>query len=176
MHPHGHTHSAFETISHLLPSLPASVEATVETLAHPTHAHSHAPVVPLPITPEGFAPFGNIIRAYTDEDARPATMIVQGSLKTGKSEKYNRLAHILESYPYDSGAITSIGVYRATKKVGLERGRVFDVRLMERHPYTTQAFIPMGKAEVSDETTHTRDESDYTNSSVLPVNLGERLG
>ena len=62
-------------------------------------------------------------------------------------EKYCRLADITSTYP--EGAYTGIGVYRATKKVGLERGRVFDVRLMERHMYTSQAFIPMAKGDVS---------------------------
>lgn len=56
---------------------------------------------------------------------------------------------IEHSYPADTGAVTGISVFRATQKVGLERGKEFDVRLMERHPYTSQVFIPMGKAEVS---------------------------
>jgi allantoicase len=76
-------------------------------------------------------------------------MEVQGGLKTGKAEKYTRLAPVLSTYPANSGTVTGISVFRATKKVGLHRGKAFDVRLMERHPYTTQAFIPMGKAEVS---------------------------
>jgi len=66
-----------------------------------------------------------------------------------KTNKYARLADIVKSYPEGSGAVTGISVFRATPKVGLTRGEVFDVRFMERHPYTSQAFIPMGKAEVS---------------------------
>jgi len=73
-------------------------------------------------------------------------MIVQSN-PTANVEKYCRLADVTSSYP--EGAYTGIGVYRATKKVGLERGRVFDVRLMERHMYTSQAFIPMAKGDVS---------------------------
>lgn len=53
-------------------------------------------------------------------------------------------------FPADSGAKTAIGVFRSTPKVGLERGKVFDVRLMERHPFSSQVFAPMGKGVVSD--------------------------
>lgn len=73
-------------------------------------------------------------------------MIVQAN-PVANVEKYCRLADVTSTYP--EAAFTGIGVYRATKKVGLERGRVFDVRLMERHPYTSQAFIPMAKGDVS---------------------------
>jgi allantoicase len=73
-------------------------------------------------------------------------MIVQGN-PTAKVEKYCRLADVTSTYPEGEG-YTGIGVYRATPKVGLERGRVFDVRLMERHSYTSQAFIPMSKGDV----------------------------
>jgi allantoicase len=73
-------------------------------------------------------------------------MIVQSN-PTANVEKYCRLADVTNTYP--EPAYTGIGVYRATKKVGLERGKVFDVRLMERHMYTSQAFIPMAKGDVS---------------------------
>ncbi|WVF69308.1 allantoicase [Kwoniella sp. CBS 6097] len=94
------------------------------------------------ITPDNFAPFGHIVTtspssSHTDSETSP----------DGKTTKHNVLAPIVSSYPADSGAITGISVYRATKKVGLERGREFEVRYMERHEYTSQAFIPMGKAE-----------------------------
>lgn len=62
--------------------------------------------------------------------------------------KYARLANITSTYPVDANAVTGISVFRATPKVGLERGKAFDIRYMERHPYTSQAFVPMGKSEV----------------------------
>jgi allantoicase len=66
----------------------------------------------------------------------------------GKTTKYARLADIVDTYPGDAGAVLGVSVFRASPKIGLERGRVFDIRFMERHPFTSQAFIPMGKAEV----------------------------
>jgi allantoicase len=83
---------------------------------------------PAPITSAAFAPFGEIIRASNDAMKVPNVMAVSNK------------------YPADANAVTAVGVYRAVKKAGLERGKVFDIQYMERHAYTTQAFIPMGKA------------------------------
>ncbi|KAK4688521.1 allantoicase, partial [Tremellales sp. Uapishka_1] len=119
--------STMETLTHLLPSLS-------------THTSIHHPV---PITSALFAPFGNIIQA----NPVLAPQIEVANSKDGKTTKWSRLAPVTDLYPEGSGAVAGIAVFRATKKVGLERGKVFDVRLMERHPFTSQAFIPMGKAE-----------------------------
>ncbi|OCF43935.1 allantoicase [Kwoniella heveanensis CBS 569] len=94
------------------------------------------------ITPDNFAPFGHIISTSPSSSHKDSE-----SSPDGKTTKHNVLAPIVSFYPADSGAVTGISVYRATKKVGLERGREFEVRYMERHEYTSQAFIPMGKAE-----------------------------
>lgn len=133
-------HSVFKSITSFLHDDTAT---TSHHPADPTH-----PVHPVPITPELWAPFGALIKAYPEVSERGAGQEVLVNEK-GKAEKYTRLAPILSTYPEEAGAKTTIGVYRATKKIGLERGKVFDVRLMERHPYTTQAFIPMNKGTVS---------------------------
>lgn len=133
-------HSVIKSITSFLHD---DTAVTSKHPADPTH-----PVHPVPITPELWAPFGALIRAYPKVEERGAGIEALVNEK-GKAVKYTRLAPILSTYPEDAGATPSIGVYRATKKVGLERGKVFDVRLMERHPYTTQAFIPMNKGTVS---------------------------
>lgn len=125
----------------------AKAVSSLDTLTHPLQP-SLVPIHPEPISPANFAPFGQIIQAYPDPSTRAEGMIVQGN-PAAKVEKYCRLADVVNTYPAGEGAYTGIGVYRATKKVGLERGKVFDVRLMERHMYTSQAFIPMAKGEVS---------------------------
>ena len=68
----------------------------------------------------------------------------------GKAIKYTRLAPIVNNYPAEvqEQARTAVSVMRTTVRQGLKRGEVFDVKFMERHPYTSQAFVPMGKAEV----------------------------
>jgi allantoicase len=105
---------------------------------------SIASTTPSPITSSAFAPFGQLIQPQpgtTGNDVQPAP--------DGLHVKYARLADISHTYPADSGAVTGISVFRASPKIGLERGKVFEIRLMERHEFTTQAFIPMGKGTVS---------------------------
>ena len=129
----GHA-SAFSTLSNLLPSL----------------SSGSAAIRPKPLTRDGFAPFGDVLQAYPDPKTRWEGQDIQPS-PDGKTTKYARLADITSTYPADADAVTGISVFRATPKVGLERGKVFDVRFFERHPYTSQAFVPMGKGEVSAE-------------------------
>ncbi|KAL1408127.1 Allantoicase [Vanrija albida] len=100
---------------------------------------------PEPITHEAFAPFGEIVRAYPNKADAPAGVLHGGNPALNIS-KISWLSNLTESYPADANAVTSIGVYRATPKAGAERGKVLDVRYMERHPYTSQTFAPMGKA------------------------------
>lgn len=103
-----------------------------EGVAHPT-----------PITAKAFAPFGEIIRSYPANEPEGVTRTT-----TDSTTKLANMGTVTGTYPTTAGAVTSVGVYRATRKIGLDRGKVFDVRFMERHPYTSQAFIPMGKASI----------------------------
>lgn len=103
---------------------------------------------PSPLTPAAFAAYGSVIQTYPDASERRTGMEVHIN-PAGKAAKYTRLAPIIDNYPAEAGARTAISVMRCTPREGLERGKVFDVRFMERHPFTSQAFVPMGKAEVS---------------------------
>ncbi len=83
-------------------------------------------LTPLPLTPEAFAPYGQVI------EASDATN--HFSINDGNTERYHDLARI-EPGP-EGRAIVSI--FR-----GLPRSLPFQVSMMERHPLGSQAFIPM---------------------------------
>ncbi|TXT13405.1 hypothetical protein VHUM_00772 [Vanrija humicola] len=103
------------------------------------------PYSPPPVAEEPVAP-AELVRAYPNKADAPAG-VLHGGNPALNIAKISWLSNLSESYPADAGAVTAIGVYRATPKPGCDRGKVFDVRYMERHAYTSQAFVPMGKAE-----------------------------
>ncbi|KDQ57822.1 hypothetical protein JAAARDRAFT_156860 [Jaapia argillacea MUCL 33604] len=102
------------------------------------------PTIPaLPLTPEAFAPFGKVIMAYSDLDAVPRGVRVTQA-NNGTASKFHKLSLLESSYPLKSGASTGISVYRCNP-IELAPGGQWEVKVLERHPFTNQGFIPMGR-------------------------------
>ncbi|OBZ68291.1 putative allantoicase [Grifola frondosa] len=96
----------------------------------------------LPLTAEAFAPFGQVVQAYSDIHAVPSPAALASR---GTAIKFHKLALLQSSYPSASGATAGLSVYRC-QPVDVMHGGRWEVKLLERHPYTNQAFIPMGGA------------------------------
>jgi allantoicase len=96
----------------------------------------------LMLTPEAFTPYGDVVQAYDTPDAAPLGIKVTGA-NQGSATKYHALAPVKSCYPVDSGAKTALSVYRA-KPIDATVGELFDVKLLERHPCTNQAFFALG--------------------------------
>ncbi|EGN99682.1 hypothetical protein SERLA73DRAFT_88261 [Serpula lacrymans var. lacrymans S7.3] len=95
----------------------------------------------LPLTPEAFSPFGQVVQAYGDHTAAPrGTKITPAN--QGTASKFHKLALIESSYPPESGETTGLSVYRC-EPVNVLDGEV-RLNMLERHPFTKQGFIPMG--------------------------------
>ena len=135
IHAHEHSSSASEKISNAL----SSVSKLASSLGVSTSAPQY-------VTRDNFAAFGQVISANPDPASQKPGDDIQVA-PDGKTTKYARLADITHSYPADSGAVVGISVFRATPKIGLERGKEFGIKFLERHAYTSQAFVPMGKGE-----------------------------
>ncbi|KAI9442507.1 galactose-binding domain-like protein [Lactarius indigo] len=99
----------------------------------------------LPLTHEAFAPFGQVIQSYEDITAAPRSLKVTPA-NFGTATKYHKLSLLERSYPAESGATTGISVYRCQPAKIEKSGARREIRLhaLERHPYTNQAFLPMG--------------------------------
>ncbi|KAG5648586.1 hypothetical protein DXG03_003197 [Asterophora parasitica] len=101
-------------------------------------------VVPvLPLTPEAFSPFGQVIEGYGDLSAAPKGTKISAA-NAGTATKFHKLSLLEASYPLDAGATTGISVYRCQPSQATSKG-LLDLKVMERHPFTNQAFLPMGQ-------------------------------
>ncbi|KAI6000701.1 galactose-binding domain-like protein [Pisolithus albus] len=104
-------------------------------------------VIPvLPLTPEAFVAFGQVIQAYGNHTtAPPGTKITPAN--RGTATKFHKLALIKSSYPEGCSSTTGISVYRCDPvKI---TGNMVELKVLERHKHTNQAFIPMGAGSFS---------------------------
>jgi len=79
------------------------------------------------ITVEDFAPFGTVIRAegkYHDANQ-------------GTAQRFDRIAEVNNLRP--TSATLNLAVFRCSP----QKVEAFEVKLLEKHPHSTQVFIPM---------------------------------
>ena len=102
-------------------------------------------VIPvIPLTAEAFAPFGRVLRAYGDQTTAPkGTRITPAN--GGSATKFHKLALVESSYPSEAGATTGISIYRCNPLTETAQGGTLELKNLERHRFTNQAFIPMGQ-------------------------------
>jgi len=81
-----------------------------------------------PLTPEAFAPFGDVIS--------PAAARTAYAIHDGTSQRFDALARV------DCiGGTPVLSIFRAQP-----RALPFEVRMLERHPRGSQAFVPLSGA------------------------------
>ncbi|KAG9316251.1 galactose-binding domain-like protein [Chiua virens] len=117
-------------------------EASRGYMENSGQAVAKAKIIPvLPLTHEAFVRYGQVIQAYGDHVAAPrGTKITPAN--GGTASKLHKLALPRSSYPDNAGATCGLSVYRC-QPVTIENGRL-RLAVLERHPYTNQAFVPMG--------------------------------
>jgi allantoicase len=107
----------------------------------------------VPLTREGFAPFGDVIQAWANPLSAPRGIKVT-PVNQDTAHKFHKLSSIVSSYPSDM--ITGpprVSVYRCTPPAQLavpvpQEVDIFEAKLLERHLHTNQLFIPMGNGTV----------------------------
>jgi allantoicase len=100
----------------------------------------------LPLTPEAFVPYGQVVQSYPDITSAPRSVRITPA-NFGTATKYHKLSLLESSYPGDAGATTGISVYRCQPAEVAKNGTRREVVLnaLERHPFTNQAFLPMSQ-------------------------------
>jgi allantoicase len=100
----------------------------------------------LPLTPEAFSPYGQVIQSYRDITSAPRSVKITPA-NFGTATKYHKLSLLESSYRGDAGATTGISVYVCQPAEVAKNGTKREVLLkaLERHPFTNQAFLPMSQ-------------------------------
>ena len=100
------------------------------------------------LSSEAFKPYGHVVQAYAKNSAPNGTKVTQAN--QGSALKFHKLSPVVSSYPTTSGATSGLSVYRC-QPLDFDFdadfrnfGPGWPVRLLERHSFTNQAFVPMG--------------------------------
>jgi ureidoglycolate lyase len=109
------------------------------------------------LTPASFAPFGTVIQNPATVPASSVSNIKKTVANQGSATKYTEICAVENHYHLASSRKSgnvAMSMFvcspRELRKASSEEGSgsgllgVFDVNILERHPYTTQTFIPMG--------------------------------
>jgi len=122
----------------------SSVSSAITTDPQPVDSSPVTITPVLPLTPEAFASFGQVIQAYGDHAAVPkGTKITPAN--AGTASKFHKLSLLESSYPSDKQAGAGISVYRCQPLTGIAADGTVELTTLERHPFTNQGFIPMGR-------------------------------
>lgn len=125
-------------------NIPAELTSEVSSRTTILSAAAKVVTVPvLPLTPEAFAAFGQVVQAYEDHAAVPKGIKVT-SANGGTATKFHKLSLLDANYPQGSGATSGISVYRCKPLEDISADGTVDLTVLERHPFTNQAFLPMG--------------------------------
>ncbi|KAK6355202.1 Ureidoglycolate lyase [Orbilia brochopaga] len=98
--------------------------------------------IPLaPLTPAAFAPFGTVI----ENPRSTSTPTSSATVNQGTAAKYPSISPFVSYHP-PSGKPSAgrINLFVCNPRTLTDGGRTFTVGILERHPYTTQTFIPIG--------------------------------
>lgn len=102
----------------------------------------------LPLSPEAFVTFGQVIQGYEDLSAVPRDVRFTYA-NQGSAHKFHKISLLESSYPDNVQATTGLSVFRC-QPIDAKPGGHWDIKILERHLHTNQAFIPMGPGSPSE--------------------------
>lgn len=116
-----------------LAALPPLPRRTGERgMPHITHASL--------LTPHGFAPYGRVVAEPTADYPAPGGV---KRVNQDTASKHCELAHVTQTYPKHERVQTNVHVYVSDPRGPRSLLLPFGVKVLERHRYTTQMFLPV---------------------------------
>ncbi|KAL8280170.1 hypothetical protein RQP46_007500 [Phenoliferia psychrophenolica] len=108
------------------------------------------PKVPaVPLTPDAFSAYGSVIQSYPDHRSARKDVVVK-PVNFGTAFKFNHLAPVtFLPPPSDPNVKAEVNfcVFRCDQQngvVGKNGKEQWEVKVLERHEFSSQAFVPMG--------------------------------
>lgn len=103
------------------------------------------------LNPNDFAPFGEVVENPETHGARGMGRVERVEANQGSATKWLDVSHLENWYtlaPSRKAAKAVMNMFVCKpRKLEVRDGReVFPVRILERHPFTPQTFVPMGVA------------------------------
>jgi len=107
------------------------------------------PIIIEPLTSHAFAPFGSVLQNPATSGAAAATTNLKSEqANQGSATKYPDITTIEDHYHLAStmrpGRL-AVSMFVCSPR-SLRRNSLLDINILERHPYTTQTFVPLGLA------------------------------
>ena len=104
-----------------------------------------APLRLIPFTPDSFAPFGTCVQ-------RPASTTAAISVNQGTAHKFLRVSPQTNTYPASPPSTACLNIFSCSPRP-LPPSGIFTVSILERHPFTSQTFVPLALSAAADATT-----------------------
>lgn len=118
----------------------------------PSTSSIQVPKIPaIPLTPDAFSSYGSVIQSYPDQRSARKDIIIK-PVNFGTAYKFNHLSPVTFVQPKgreELKAEVNFCVFRCDQQNGvksLEGGgkESWEVKVLERHEFSSQAFVPMG--------------------------------
>ncbi|CAG8624603.1 11630_t:CDS:2 [Funneliformis caledonium] len=136
------------------------VKSELSEMTHSSVVH----IVATPLTYASFSPYGNIIQSFPEQTSTQNSFSITHGIKVtpanqGTARKYNHVASVINYRQSNillnkdqssdktrviAKAVPNLSLYKCSPVKSLP----FTVRLLERHPYSSQTFLPLSDGKV----------------------------
>lgn len=104
----------------------------------------------VPLTPDAFSSYGSVIQSYPDQRSARKDVSIK-PVNFGTAFKFNHLAPVTFLPPKGREEVkgeVNFCVFRCDKQNGVKSCKdgkeTWEVKVLERHEFSSQAFVPMG--------------------------------
>ena len=129
---------------------PSSSSASASASSPAPSSPLSVPKIPaVPLTPDAFSSYGSVIQSYPDHRSARKDVVVK-PVNFGTAFKFNHLSPVTwvqpQSRPDVKGEV-NFCVFRCDQQNGVKGANgkeSWEVKVLERHEFSSQAFVPMG--------------------------------